>query len=115
LSLAGCTASPSAPPGPLQFAETSAPECFRANEIYGYSRGPDGLLNIQTVGGRSFAMRLSPGCPDPSWIMQIGLRPWNSQWLCQGSFDKLSAPSPYGTGLCMVSNIEELPRSAMTG
>lgn len=108
LSLAGCTASPVVPPGTPQFAETGAPGCFRANEILSYAQGPDGMVNLTTVNGRAFEMHLGPGCPAASWIMDIGLRPWKSLWLCQGAVDKLTAPNPYVAGPCMVSSIREV-------
>ena len=97
------------PPGEsAQFAVSSGRQCFRANELYGYSHEADGMVRIRTSGDRWFEMRLNRGCPDFSWIAQIGIRPVESQWLCEGRSDELIAPSPAGLDRCYVSDIRRV-------
>jgi len=93
------------PDGRAQIALATGPQCFRANQLYAYRTGPDGLVSIRTVNDRWFSMRLSGGCPDFAWIMKIGIRPMESSWLCEGMADELIAPHPGQENRCYVSDI----------
>jgi hypothetical protein len=103
---AGACAVPPGTPVP-QFAQSSGPQCFRANEVYGYTRGPDGFVDVQTASG-PFRMHLGPGCPDFSWIMQIGVRPVESSWLCEGKSDELITAFQTPFSRCSISEIQAL-------
>jgi len=96
------------PPAMSPAAAQSGPQCFRANELYGYRPGVGGLVSVQTTGHRWFQMRLNIGCPDFSWIMQIGIRPMDSSWLCEGRPQELIAPNPVGVDRCYVSDIRPI-------
>jgi hypothetical protein len=108
------TACAAPPPGPFsQFADARGRQCFRVNQVYDYSQGPDSFVNVQTVQG-PFRMRVRGiGCPDFSWIMQIGIRPMDSSWLCEGKNDSLIAPNPAGNARCLVSDIQFLTPGAL--
>ena len=97
------------------FIRASGPQCFRANSVSRFTPGPIGYVMVRTDGNRWFQMRLSPGCPDFRLIMQIGVRPHDSQWLCEGKADELGGLSPETSGRCFVSEIRELPPGAMPG
>lgn len=103
--VASCAAPETVPT--RSFAQSSGHACFRANEVYGYAPGPDGLVDVQTAEG-PFRLRLAPGCPAFSMIMEIGIRPMQSSWLCEGKTDELITGSPVATNLCTVSEIERL-------
>ena len=103
--LAGCAAPPT-PYAPMA-AQTNGRQCFRANEVYGYQPGPDGTVVVQTGSG-PFRLRLGPGCPDFSWIMQIGVRPVESSWLCAGHPDDIITAFQTQFSRCSVSEIEPL-------
>jgi hypothetical protein len=107
LGMTAC-AGPPAPPFP-QFAQSQPPGCFRVNEVYAWSPGPDGLVQLQTMQG-PFQIRLGPNCPDFSWIMQIGIRPMESSWLCEGHSDALITATPVSGPLadCSVGDIRRL-------
>jgi hypothetical protein len=111
LALASFTLIPACaapPPGPFaQFADARGRQCFRANEVLGYSHGPDSVVDVQTAQG-PFRLRLTPGCPDFSVIMQIGVRPMDSSWLCEGKDDVLITPNATGNTRCPVSDIRML-------
>ena len=107
---ASCAGPPGAPAP--QFAQSRGPECFRVNEVYGYSPGPDGLVDLQTAQG-PFRVRLGPGCPDFSWFMQIGLRPMESSWLCERKWDVLITGSPVPGNACVISHIQSLAPGAL--
>jgi hypothetical protein len=104
--LAGCAAPPSAP-GSSEVAQSRGPQCFRVNEVYSYTQGADGFVQLQTASG-PFQMHLDPGCPDMSWIMQIGIRPMDSSWLCEGKADELITPNPYANNRCFIGQIQPL-------
>jgi len=106
VALSACAAP--VPEGGTQLALSSGPQCFRVNELRGFRSGPDGLVSIQTAGDRWFQARLSSGCPDFGWIAQIGLRPRNSLWLCEGDADELIAPFPGARNNCYISGIHRL-------
>jgi len=109
LALASFTvlaASAVVPPTSSPAAAQSGPQCFRANELYGYSPVAAGTVNVRTSGNRWFQMRLAGDCPNFSWIMQIGIRPMDSSWLCQGHPQELIAPYPGGLNRCYVSDIQ---------
>ena len=107
---ASCAGQPGAPAP--QFAQSRGAECFRVNEVYGYSPGPDGLVDLQTAQG-PFRVRLGPGCPDFSWFMQIGLRPMESSWLCERKWDVLITGSPVPGTACVISHIQSLAPGAL--
>ena len=107
---AGC-AGPPGGPAP-QFAQSRGPQCFRVNEVYGYSPGPDGFVDLQTAQG-PFRVRLGPGCPDFSWLMQIGLRPMESSWLCERKWDVLITGDPIPANTCVISHIQSLAPGAL--
>jgi hypothetical protein len=107
---AGCAGPPDAPAS--QFAQSRGPECFRVNEVYGYSSGPDGLVDLQTAQG-PFRVKLGPGCPDFSFFMEIGLRPMESSWLCERKWDMLITGDPIATNTCTISHIQSLASGAL--
>jgi hypothetical protein len=107
-SFTALAASAVLPPSMSPAVAQSGPQCFRANELYGYSPGPGGFVNIRTSGNRWFQMRLTGGCPDFGWIMQIGIRPMESSWLCEGHAQELIAPHPGGLDRCYVSEIRPI-------
>jgi hypothetical protein len=107
---AGCAGPPGAPAS--QFAQSRGPECFRVNEVYGYSSGPDGLVDLQTAQG-PFRVKLGPGCPDFSFFMEIGLRPMESSWLCERKWDMLITGDPIATNTCTISHIQSLASGAL--
>lgn len=107
----GACAMPPGAPAP-QFAQSSGPQCFRANEVFGYTQGPDGVVDVQTANG-PFQLRLGAGCPDFSWIMQIGVRPVESSWLCEGHPDELITAFQTPFSRCAISDIQPLGPGAI--
>jgi hypothetical protein len=109
-AVAACAAPPPAPFA--TFGQSTGPQCFLANEVDGYTSGPDGFTNVKVAGNHWFAMHLGSDCPSMDWLMQIAIRPRDSNWLCEGRAARLIAPDP--TGLhrdCVVSGIRELAPS----
>ena len=107
----GC-AGPSGNPVP-QFAQLQGRQCFRANQVYGYTPGPNGDVDVRTAQG-PFRIHLCQGCPDFSWIMQIGVRPVESSWLCEGMPDELITAFETQFNRCPISVIQALgPAGAM--
>jgi hypothetical protein len=105
-------ATSAVPPSSAPAFAQSGPQCFRANELYGYKAGAGGIVNIQSTGHRWFQVRLSRGCPDFGWISQIGIRPMDSSWLCEGQAQELIAPNPAGLDRCYVSDIRSMASEA---
>lgn len=93
----------------------SGPQCFRASGVSRFMAGAPGFVIVRTDGNRWFQMRLSPGCPDFRLIMKIGVRPNDSQWLCEGKTDELGGLPPDNGGRCFVTDIRELPPGAVQG
>jgi hypothetical protein len=89
--------------------QSMARQCFLANEVRGFSAGGDGFYNLQVGRDRWFGMHLSSDCPDMNWLMQIAVRPRDSNWLCEGRNSFLIAPDPAGFHPgCFVSDIRPL-------
>jgi Family of unknown function (DUF6491) len=89
--------------------QSSARQCFLANEVNSYTPGPDGFVNVRVCADRWFGMRLNNSCPHMDWLMQIAIRPRDSNWLCQGQNSFLIAPDPAGLNRsCFVSEIRLL-------
>jgi hypothetical protein len=105
VGLAGCAGAPTAPG--TEMAQSRGPQCFRVNEVYSYTQAADGFVDLQTTSG-PFRMHLDPGCPDFSWIMEIGIRPMDSSWLCERKADELITPNPYTNNRCFIGGIERL-------
>lgn len=113
VAITACAAPVSAPT-PQFAAQSRAPQCFRVNEVYAYSPGPEGMVQLQTAQG-PFQMRLGRGCPDFSWIMQIGIRPMEASWLCEGHDDVLITGDPVPRNACTVSEVQSLAPAAFQG
>lgn len=113
----GAVAASAAPPlaSRAQFVRASGPQCFRASGVSRFMPGPPGFVVVRTEGNRWFQMHLSPGCPDFRLIMQIGVRPNDSDWLCEGKADELGGLPPDASGRCFVSDIRELPPGGVPG
>ena len=110
LAVAGCAAQPYGTSEGIGAA--SAPQCFLANEVDSYTPGPDGFVNVKVGADRWFGMRLANECPNMDWIMQIAVRPRDSNWLCEGQNSYLIAPDPAGLHRsCFVSGIRRLAPS----
>ncbi len=106
-ALAGCAAQPYGTSEAI--GQSSARQCFLANEVHSYTPGPDGFVNVNVGGDRWFGMRLNSSCPHMDWLMQIAIRPRNSNWLCEGQNSFLIAPDPIGLNRsCFVSDIRRL-------
>lgn len=104
-SVAAVAASAIAPVGkPLLLA--SGGQCFRASDVSDFRPGVTGVVQVRTEGNRWFELHLSPGCPDIRLLKEIGLRPRESSWLCEGQGDELVADTE---NRCFVSDIRELP------
>jgi hypothetical protein len=112
LGISGCSA-PQGPPLP-QFAQSVGPACFRANEVYGYTQGSDGYVDLQTASG-PFRAKLGPACPNFSWMMQIGVRPVESSWLCAGKPDQLITAFDTPFSRCSISEIRPLMSGPLPG
>lgn len=99
----------------VDYVRASGPQCFRASGVSRFLPGPPGFVIVRTEGNRWFQMHLSPGCPDFRLIMQIGVRPNDSEWLCEGKGDELGGLPPDSSGQCFVSDIRELPPGSVQG
>ena len=87
----------------------SGPQCFRANDVSNYTAAAARTINVRVGGDRWFQMRLSGDCPGFGEMLQVGLRPMDSSWLCEGKSDELIVGSHDGTQRCFVSDIRRLP------
>jgi len=106
-ALAACAAQPYAMSEAI--GASRAQQCFLANEVHSYTPGPDGFVNVRAGGDRWFAMQLGSDCPHMDWLMQIAIRPRDSNWLCEGENSYLIAPDPAGLHRsCTVSGIRRL-------
>ena len=108
VGVAACAVQPAA--APVQFAR--APQCFHANEVFGYTSAPDGSVQLQTAQG-PFQIRLGPDCPDFSWMMEIGIRPVDDSWLCEGDPQQIITAYQTPLARCQITDIESLARRAM--
>jgi hypothetical protein len=109
-ALAGCAAQPYATSEAI--GASSVPQCFLANEVDSYTPGPDGFVNVKVGTDRWFGMQLGSDCPHMDWIMQIAVRPRDSNWLCEGQSSYLIAPDPAGLHRsCFVTGIRRLAPS----
>lgn len=107
---AGCVAQPYGTSTAI--GQSSAQQCFLANEVDSYTPGADGFVNVKVDRDRWFGMQLGTDCPHMDWLMQIAIRPRDSHWLCEGQNSYLIAPDPAGLHRsCMVSGIRRLTPS----
>jgi hypothetical protein len=106
-ALASCAVPPGAMP--FESAQSSGPQCFLADEVNGYRAEPDGFYNVKVGADRWFRMQLSEDCPSMDWLMQIAIRPRDSNWLCEGENSHLIAPDPAGLHRrCLATGIQRL-------
>lgn len=106
-AVAACAAQPYGTP--TAYGPSSGPQCFLANEVDSYTPGPDGFVNVKVGDDRWFGLHLSSDCPSMDWLMQIAIRPRDSNWLCEDQGSYLIAPDPAGLHrTCYVSGIRRL-------
>jgi hypothetical protein len=106
-ALAACAAQPYGTSEAI--GQSSAQQCFLANEVDGYTAGPDGFVNVKVGADRWFGFQLGSDCPGMDWLMQIAIRPRDSNWLCEDQNSFLIAPDPAGLHRsCFVSGIRRL-------
>ena len=106
-AVAACAAQPYGTPTAI--GQSSGPQCFLANEVDSYTPGPDGFVNVKVGDDRWFGLHLSSDCPSMDWLMQIAIRPRDSNWLCEDRGSYLIAPDPAGLHRsCYVSGIRRL-------
>lgn len=98
-----------------EYIRASGAQCFRANNVSRFMPGPPGFVIVRTEDNRWFQLHLSPGCPDFRLIMKIGIRPHDSQWLCEGKADELDGLPPGDGAECVVNEIRQLPPGAVPG
>jgi hypothetical protein len=98
-----------------QYFPANGPQCFRASSVSRFMPGPAGFVMVRTEGNRWFQLQLSPGCPDFRLIMQIGIRPNDSLWMCEGKAQKLGGMPLENSGQCVVTDIRPLPAGAAPG
>lgn len=102
--LAACTAQPVAE------GASAAPQCFWNSQVTGFSdAGPDQA--IVNIGSReSWALELSPGCPDVDYAQRIALVARGGSRICSGSNVELVVPDASGTSArrCLVRSVRKL-------
>jgi hypothetical protein len=107
-AMTACAAEPGVMPSQI----SRAPQCFHANEVFGYAAEPDGSVQLQTAQG-PFQIRLGPNCPDFSWMMQIGVRPVDDSWLCEGHPQQIITAYQSQFSRCRITDIESLAGRAV--
>ena len=116
VSFAAVAACAAPPYTSAAIGESSAQQCFLANEVESYTPGPGGIVNVRVAGDRWFGLQLSESCPGMDWLMQIAIRPRDSNWLCEGRDSHLIAPDPAGLHRsCFVSGIRRLSPAEVAG
>jgi hypothetical protein len=105
-ALAGCAAQPAA------MAGTSGRQCFRAQDVNGYTPVSDNVVLVQAGASRYFRLDLAGSCPNIDWSRRIALQSTaGSSWVCQGLDAEVIAPDPSGfPQRCLVTAIRQITR-----
>ena len=102
---AGCTAQPAATAG------TSARQCFRAQQVNGYTPVSDNVVLVQAGASRYFHLELAGSCPNIDWSRRVALRSTSGSWVCQGLDAEVIVPDPSGSPQrCLVTSIRQITK-----
>lgn len=108
--LAGCTVQPAATTAAA--ANTSGRQCFRAQDVNGYTPVSDDVVLVQAGASRYFRLELAGSCPNIDWSRRIALRSTSGgSWVCQGLDAEVIVPDPSNfPQRCLVTGIRQITR-----
>ena len=106
--LLGCTQQP----GPTPAAAASGRQCFRAQDVNGFTPVSDDVVLVQAGASRYFRLELAGSCPNLDWTRGIALKAMaGGSWICQGLDAEVIVPDPSTfPQRCLVTNIRQISR-----
>ena len=109
--LLGCTQQPVAGPA-ASAAGSSGRECFRAQDVNGYTPVSDDVVLVQAGASRYFRLELAGSCPNLDWSRGIALKATaGGSFICQGLDAEVIVPDPSTFPQnCLVRNIRQISR-----
>ena len=105
LAFAGCA---QAPMPVAQAGATSGSDCFRAQQVSGYSSVSDEVVDVKVGANRFYRLQVSGYCPGAMFSQPVTLRTLGGgSWICRG----LDAELISGGQSCMVRDVTPIPRA----
>ena len=96
---------------PAAGESASAPECFRVEQITGFSDAGDDRIHV-FVGANDTYLLETVVCPQLDFSLRLGLRArGGSSYLCEGFDADLLVPTPGASHICPVRMIRKVPRA----
>lgn len=108
--LLGCTQQPGATPAAA--ASASGHQCFRAQDVNGFTPVSDNVVLVQAGASRYFRLELAGSCPNLDWSRGIALKATSGgSFICQGLDAEVIVPDPSTFPQnCLVTNIRQISR-----
>ena len=108
--LLGCTPQPGG--APAAAPASSGRQCFRAQDVNGYTPVSDNVVLVQAGASRYFRLELAGACPNIDWSRRIALQTTaGSSWVCQGLDAEIVVPDPSTLPQrCLVTSIQPISR-----
>ena len=90
-----------------QAGAASAGECFRAQQVSGYSSVSDEVVDVKVGANRFYRLQVSGYCPGAMFSQPVTLRTLGGgSWICRG----LDAELISGGQSCLVRDVAPIPR-----
>src|SRR5690606_37196337 len=112
-AVAGCGALAACAPtgGPDGAGDRTARQCFRPEQVTGFSAVDDRTVYVTTSPRRIFRLELLGPCPDVDWSHRIGIRSRRGSWGCRGLDEEILIPAGIGNigpRRCPVTHVAQL-------
>lgn len=95
-------------PQPPMSSGSPARQCFRAQEVNGFSAVNDRQVNLRVGVNDIWQLDLFARCPEVDWSMKLGIESRGSSWICSGLDATIITPSTIGPQRCAVQSVRKL-------
>lgn len=94
---------------PASAFQRPARQCFRVQEVNGFSPRGEGMVDVQAGPGRHYRLTLAGVCPETEWAHGLALRGrGGGSWVCAGGDAEILVRGPSGPERCLVTDIRRL-------
>jgi hypothetical protein len=112
----GCAVQPGTPAA-AAMASTGR-QCFRAEDVNGYSYVSDNLVDIQVGPNRYYRLSLDGWCPQSAFSTRVALKTSaGNSWICQGNDAEIIVPFAGGgpPQRCLINNVQPITKETWLG
>jgi hypothetical protein len=108
----GCAVTQSGTPARAAAPPSTRGQCFRVQDVNGYSPVSDNVVDVQAGASRYFRLSLDGWCPQSAFSRRVALKTSSgSSWICQGYDAEIVVPSSSGAERCLINNVQPISKA----